>query len=317
MTPPIVSAGKVAATHAGDLAGGVAAAVGPEPTTTEEVVDVPGRHVGLELREGRRRVAAVEATDRHDRLLRGQLVARGVVGADGRCDPAIRRRIVLQERDELSARRTALEQPTCAAAPGTTTHPAEPAGAAGLPIRPALPSRSSRPAEAAAGAGRTALEAALRPGRTRSVAADRRPAHRGRPARPGRRTPPDRPSRSTRLRGRRGVERVRRGTGQRDDHCGPGCDSRDPGRCAPPSEQRDRCHEADHQNCRSEPRVPVRAAREQPPGPPRRHCDRHCEEDARHELRPAVPEPDRAHARRAPRPPARGRRCSTRGRCPA
>ena len=71
----------------GPVAGPAHAAA--EPTAAEEVVDLAVAPPLLELGERRRGVAAVEAADRHDRLARRELVARGVVGADRGRDPAV------------------------------------------------------------------------------------------------------------------------------------------------------------------------------------------------------------------------------------
>ncbi len=81
-------------------------------------MDVAVGDVRLELRQRRARVAAVEAADRHHRQLGGQLVAGGRVGADGRGDPGVRRRVPGQQGGEGRAGGAAVEQATGVAAPG-------------------------------------------------------------------------------------------------------------------------------------------------------------------------------------------------------
>src|SRR3954447_23984399 len=111
---------------AGDPGGGVAARVAASGRSTaqaatqvatteaatpgDEVVDLPCGHPRLELRQRGARVAAVEAADRHHRLLRRELVAGRAVGAHGRGDPGVRRRVGLEQVGQRGARRTAVEE---------------------------------------------------------------------------------------------------------------------------------------------------------------------------------------------------------------
>src|ERR1022692_2158527 len=85
-----------------------------ESTTvaSDEVVDLVGGDVVLELLEARRGVGSVEASDGHDGLTEGELVARGVVGVDGRRDPCGARGLAPQEVAELGADRGPVEQAT-------------------------------------------------------------------------------------------------------------------------------------------------------------------------------------------------------------
>src|SRR5204862_5398947 len=75
----------------------------------EEVVDLPGGDVRLELRERGARVGAVEAADRHHGTSRGELDARGAVGADRRRRPG-RGRVLLEQLDEGGVGREGVEQ---------------------------------------------------------------------------------------------------------------------------------------------------------------------------------------------------------------
>src|SRR3954447_2447762 len=92
-----------------DLRGrALAAASAAEAAARDEVVDVPGRHPGLELREGRARIAPGEAADGHHRLAAGELVGRGALRAGGRGRPAVGAFVGLQELYHFGARRAAL-----------------------------------------------------------------------------------------------------------------------------------------------------------------------------------------------------------------
>ena len=110
LDPPGDPGGVVAAAGVG---GRAAAAHGR--SAADEVVDLAGGDEGLELRERRCRVGAVEPADGHHRLLRGELVAGGVVGADGGGDPGVGAGVLLQECRELGAGRGGAEDAARAA----------------------------------------------------------------------------------------------------------------------------------------------------------------------------------------------------------
>ena len=94
MVPPMVVAVKfdstqlVIALESDDAATTAAAA--------DEVVDLAVGDVLLEDLQGRPRVGAVEPADGHHRLLTGQLVAGGLVGADGCGGPRVLVGVLLQ-----------------------------------------------------------------------------------------------------------------------------------------------------------------------------------------------------------------------------
>src|SRR6185436_5399844 len=106
-----------------------------------------GRDEGLELRERRGRVGAVEPTDGHHRRLGGELVSGGVVRTDGGRDPAVGAGVLRQQRGELGAGGGGAED----AARATRAAPAEAAEAAvagGAPRSPVPGPGSARGAEA-------------------------------------------------------------------------------------------------------------------------------------------------------------------------
>ena len=73
-------------------------------------MDPAGANVGLELGERGCGVGAVEAADRHDRLARRDLDSGCAVRADRCGDPAVARRVGLQQRHESRVRRGGVEQ---------------------------------------------------------------------------------------------------------------------------------------------------------------------------------------------------------------
>src|SRR5262249_11356083 len=106
----------------GDLRADAAAAVAAaaERRPAEEVVDLARSDVLLELREARRRVAAIEAADRHDRKAGRELVAGGVVRPDGRGDPGVPGAARPQTGDQLGAGPGGVEQPAHATGTSAT-----------------------------------------------------------------------------------------------------------------------------------------------------------------------------------------------------
>ena len=83
--------GEVARHPRGDLArrAGAAAHHRRRTAAADEVVDLAVSHVLLELGQRRGRVGAVEAADGHHRVTGGELVASGLVGADGGGHPGV------------------------------------------------------------------------------------------------------------------------------------------------------------------------------------------------------------------------------------
>src|SRR4029453_13105560 len=95
----------------------------------------PCRTYAWELCERRCRVAAVEATDRHDRCLARECQSGGVVRSGRRRGPAVARCVVLQGGHEIAAGLPGVEQATESAA-GTTGAPTEPTEPAAEPRDP-------------------------------------------------------------------------------------------------------------------------------------------------------------------------------------
>src|SRR6516164_10972505 len=123
------------------------------------VVDLALGHQGLELRQRRRRVAAVEPADREYRLTAGRQFDRsGFLRPLGRRDPLVLRGVLPEQLDQGAADLRATGQAPHAASPaGPTAGPAarEPARRAPGPSASASPSASAGP-RPSPGAGRTA-----------------------------------------------------------------------------------------------------------------------------------------------------------------
>ena len=156
------------------------------PPPRDEVVDLAVGDVGLELRERRARVAAVEPADRHHRLLGGQLVAGGAVGPDRGRHPGV------GVRRRCSAARSARalgvlpsSRPPALGRPQRGRRAARAAGPPGRPCACALgPAVGIEPV---CGVAAVAREYAVGPASaaTSAVAATTCPARRGRWPDPG------------------------------------------------------------------------------------------------------------------------------------
>src|SRR5450631_2699523 len=79
-------------------------------TTTYVVVDLPLGHVLLELGQCRGGIAAVESTDGHDRITRGQLIARGRVRTGGGRHPGVLGGVRAEQGRQLLARGRPVEE---------------------------------------------------------------------------------------------------------------------------------------------------------------------------------------------------------------
>ena len=156
------------------------------PSAADEVVDLLRGDECLELLERRGRVGAVEPADGHHGRLGRELVAGGVVGADGGGDPGVGAGVLLQQGGELGAGGRASR----AGPPGPPRRHRAPVpsawAVARVPVWAVVPERSP---------GRR-----TRPGRDRRRAYRRRAAH---PGRASRRRPPARPTGSRRCAGSR------------------------------------------------------------------------------------------------------------------
>src|SRR6185437_12869487 len=102
--------------------------------TGNEVVDLAFGDVRLELVQRGRRIRPVEATDRHDRLAAGELVARRVVRIHRRGGPAVVTGVGLQQRVQRGVGLAGVQEPASGsptlAAPGSGTEAWEPAARA-------------------------------------------------------------------------------------------------------------------------------------------------------------------------------------------
>ena len=172
-------------------------------------MDFTGTDVLLELRERGRRVGAVEAADRHDRLAGRELVTRGVVRADRRGRPA-EPGALLEQRGYLRARNRAVEESAGPSAPTGRTRPT--AGRAAADCGTGKPGRTESgvhdPGIEAAVVGH-ATESAARPSRGAESAVPRARTETAGSAR-GVRGPRGRQRATVRL--RNGGQRVRGGS---------------------------------------------------------------------------------------------------------
>src|SRR6185437_2602477 len=102
--------------------------------TGNEVVDLAFGDVRLELVQRGRRIRPVEATDRHDRLAAGELVARRVVRIHRRGGPAVVTGVGLQQRVQRGVGLAGVQEPASRsptlAAPGSGTEARETAARA-------------------------------------------------------------------------------------------------------------------------------------------------------------------------------------------
>ena len=107
MTPSTVRTVKFSATQEAivEVSPPICRPPPPPRAAVDVVVDLTLGDVGLELLEGRRRVASVEATDRHDRTPGGQLVARSALRTRGRRDPGVEVRVLEKLLDHRVADR--------------------------------------------------------------------------------------------------------------------------------------------------------------------------------------------------------------------
>ena len=309
---PTVVAGEVRRDPGGDLLRGVAAARACiADAAADEVVDLAVAHQLLELRERRRRVAAVEAADRPSPGRRSRAGSRPrcwtpTVAATQVYEPASARSSV----DQRGAGAAALQQAARPPPPGAADRQGPPA-AAGCRSR-----RCRRCRRRVAGLGAAARQAAAA-----GPAAGRRRAA-GSPQSAG--PPSRRRTVGPAVGDRAGVRRSRRSARRRRRPGERGDQAPRPRRPAPPSRQPGRAPSSSTASATPPTSTTVRSHGCQVGGPGRAARDAHNDVTASvpariergHDVGPAPPEQCRRRCRRAPRSPAPGRPCSTRGRCP-
>ena len=262
------------------------------PTAAGEVVDLSRRDVRLELRQRRGGVAAVEAADGHDRQLGGELQARPRSASRSPPPPRCSRTRSAQRRDHLGAR-------ACEASSRPPMAPPRPPPGA----LPPGPPRCRRPSLPAGPQPRRASRAAEPPGVPTRAATDGGGS--GRDDRAGVR-------RWTTV-----ASGVRRGPGQgRDERAGHdrgdrsgGAELRDDRAAGTPLARPRTSTTTRSQGSQSDVRDSRMNAQT---GRGRRG---RSEGDRAHRRGRGAPRPPSPPCRRARRWRARGRRCSTRGRC--